>query len=152
MRLPADFEAGAATWRAARRAVRRHLEPAPQLELGRWLAGRRRAAAIDISDGLAIDLHRLCRASGVGAEIEAERLPQATAFDRLAARLDATASKLALAGGEDYVLLFCLPPSLRPPRRFGASRIGVATAKGGIILSENGHRRSLSPTGWDHLR
>ena len=151
VRLPAGFTAAAATRRAAARAVRRHLAPRPQLELGRWLAGRRRAAAIDLSDGLAIDLHRLCRASGAGARIDAARLPLPPRLDRLAARVGRPPLELALGGGEDYVLLFALPPGVRPPARFAARRIGEIVAGRRLTLVRGGRRQRLSPTGWDHV-
>ena len=151
VRLPTDFPAARTARRAARRAIRRHLAPRPQLELGRWLAGRRRAAAIDVSDGLAIDLHRLCRASGVGARVDAERLPLPTDFERLAAQMDRSPTRLALAGGEDYVLLFALPPTIQPPDRFAARRIGEITAGRRVTLQEGGRGRPLPPDGWDHL-
>jgi thiamine-monophosphate kinase len=150
--LPAEFPARRATRRAAGRAVRRHLEPRAQIELGRWLAGRRRAAAIDISDGLAMDLHRLCRASGVGAEIDVERLPLPAELDRLAIWLEQSPLELALAGGEDYVLLFTLGPTLRPPAEFAARRIGRIVAGRRLTLTEKGDGRPLPATGWDHLR
>ncbi len=151
-RLPAEFPPAAGQRRAARRAVRRHLEPQPQLELGRWLARRRRAAAIDLSDGLAIDLHRLCAASGVGATIAADLLPLPPGLDRLAAWLERPALQLALAGGEDYVLLFTLPPTVRPPAHFAAYRIGAVVSGRRMSLIEDAVRRPLPPNGWDHLR
>lgn len=136
---------------AARRALRRHLQPEPQLELGAWLGRRRRAAAIDLSDGLARDLHRLCRASGVGAEVEAERLPMPRGLWTLAAALGRDALALALGGGEDYVLLFALPYGEDPPGRFRCSAIGRVTERRRVVLHHGGRRRPLPALGWDHL-
>jgi thiamine-monophosphate kinase len=136
---------------AARRAVRRHLLPRPQLELGQWLGRQPAGAAMDVSDGLARDLHRLCGESGVGARIEAEQLPLAVRFPELCAALGEAAEQLALGGGEDYVLLFTLPAGLEPPDRFACSRIGVITAGHRLTIRARGETRRLPPDGWDHL-
>lgn len=136
---------------AARRAVRRHLLPEPQLELGQWLAGRRRVAAIDLSDGLALDLHRLCRESGVGATLEGESLPQAERFGDLCRQLGRDPLELALTGGEDYVLLFTLPPRLEPPPELGCTRIGGITAERRVRLVTAVGSRALPARGWDHF-
>lgn len=151
VRLPMGLELPGALQRAARRAVRRHLTPRPQLELGLRLARRRRVAAIDISDGLAIDLHRLCRESGVGARIAAEALPIPVAVERCASRLGESALDLALTGGEDYVLLFTLPArASKPPP--SCHRIGSITANELVHLERGGRLELLPPAGWDHLR
>jgi thiamine-monophosphate kinase len=151
LRLPADLAP------AARRAVRRHLEPRPQLELGRQLGRRRRAAALDVSDGLGKDLGRLCRASGCGAEVDLERLPLAAHFGALARWLAADATDLAWGGGEDYVLLFALPASAPAPS--GAHQIGRLCAESGLrerpLDREAGkasRTRRLTEAGFDHLR
>jgi thiamine-monophosphate kinase len=136
---------------AARRAVRRHLLPQPQLALGQWLGRQAAGAAIDVSDGLARDLHRLCGASGAGARIEAGRLPFAAGFRQLCAALGADAQELALGGGEDYVLLFTLPAGVEPPARFGCSRIGTITSGRRMTIKSRGAARVLPPSGWDHL-
>ncbi|MDX1632133.1 MAG: thiamine-phosphate kinase [Thermoanaerobaculia bacterium] len=134
---------------AARRALRRHLLPDAQLELGRWIAGRERAATVDLSDGLARDLHRVLRASGIGAELEAERLPAAEGTAALATWLDEDLLDLQLGGGEDYVLLFALPSDAEPPS--GCHRIGrVVEGEGLRLLTERGSEE-LPPRGWDHL-
>ncbi len=137
--------------RQARRAVRRHLSPEPQLELGRWLGETLSGAVIDLSDGLALDLHRLCSKSGVGAEIFLDRLPLADGHKRLARSIGRDWKDLALAGGEDYVLLFSLPAGTKPPARFGCTRIG-AIADRGVTLVEAGEETPLPAAGWDHLR
>ncbi len=137
--------------RAAARAVRRHLLPAPQLALGRWLGRRPRAAAIDVSDGLALDLHRLCRASGVGAELRRDDLPLPQGLSEVAARLGTDALELALHGGEDYVLLFSLPPRAAPPPQPGCRAIGTLTARRGLRLRDGSRAHPLPARGWDHL-
>jgi thiamine-monophosphate kinase len=151
LRLPAGLELSGSLRRAARRAVRRQLAPKPQLELGQWLGGRPAGAAIDLSDGLARDLHRLCRASGVGAEIDLDRLPLAGDHRRLARSIGDDWRQLALAGGEDYVLLFTLPGEIEPPERFACTRVGVIV-ESGVSLIEHGEAKPLAAAGWDHLR
>jgi thiamine-monophosphate kinase len=106
----------------------------PQLALGRSLL-RRATSCIDISDGLALDLHRVCLASGVAAQIE--RVPIAK---------DSTIER-ALHGGEDYELLFTLPARAQGPR--GTTRIGTILAgKPGAIEFQG---RPLEPRGYDHF-
>lgn len=134
----------------ARRAVRRHLEPRPQLDLGRWLARRPEGAAMDVSDGVARDLHRLCKASGVGAEVDAAALPFSDRYIAICEAIDADPLALALGGGEDYVLLFTLPAGEEAPPE-GARRIGTITAGGGVTLLQAGTRAPLPDLGWDHL-
>ena len=133
---------------AAKRAMRRHLEPRPQLDLGRWLSDQKAGAGLDVSDGLARDLHRLCRASGVGAEIAIESLPLPTRFRDLCAAIAADPLSLALGGGEDYVLLFTLPEGIEPP---GAWRIGTITRERKVTMIREGERSPLPDVGWDHL-
>lgn len=123
---------------AARRARGRHRRPHARWELG-WALRGRASAAIDLSDGLATDLDHLCRESGVGAEILAVSLPAPAGLQR------------ALYGGEDYELLFTLPPHRRLPRQSGLCEIGRIHAGSGCWLREaSGRRRRLSPRGWQH--
>jgi thiamine-monophosphate kinase len=137
---------------AARRAVRRHLAPEPQIELGSWLARQGAGAAMDISDGLARDLPRLCRESAVGALLETDRLPYSVGFAALCDKLRVDPEDTALRGGEDYVLLFTLPRGVKPPPRFGCRRIGeMTTAQGVTVVSATGVRSRLLNGGWDHL-
>lgn len=147
----AGWESRRALAAAARRAVRRHLLPRPQLALGQWLARQTAGGAIDVSDGVARDLYRLCGESGVGAHIEAAELPFAAGYRSLCAALAVEPGELALGGGEDYVLLFTLPASVEPPARFGCRRIGVVTAGRRLSLVAHGQASELPIAGWDHL-
>lgn len=137
---------------AARSAVRRHLSPSPQLELGRWLGRQKEGAAMDVSDGVARDLHRLCRESGTGAEIDADALPLSDRFSDVCKALSDDPFDLALGGGEDYVLLFTLPAETRVPDSFGCRRIGTITREETVFWKRGGKRRRLPDRGWDHLK
>ena len=151
--LPASLEQAApAVVREAKQAVRAYLSPSPQLKLGMWLARRRRVAAIDISDGLSLDLHRLCRESHVGAEILAEDLPLEPGLVRLQRLIGLDPLSAALGGGEDYVLLFSLPVRTTLPPDFGCHKIGRCIGEKGINLIQGGQRRPLAILGWDHFR
>ncbi len=91
-----------------------HLRPKIQLELGRWLTGERRArpiasASTDTSDGLSTDLTHICEASGVSARIFAAQVP-AVHVSKALARYQLSPLELAMHGGEDYQLLFTVPP------------------------------------------
>jgi len=125
-----------------RRARARHLSPRARWELGQALRGRA-TAAIDLSDGLATDLHHLCEESGVGAEIAADRLPALPGEAGL---------RLALFGGEDYELLFSLPARVAPPRGADVLEIGAVTAARGVWLRRGGRRERLPAAGWEHWR
>jgi len=124
------------------RAWRRHLRPQPRLALGRFLRARLRAtAAMDLSDGLSLDLRRLSLASGLSAEIGAPpRFPGAT-------------WEQALHGGEDYELLFTAPARARVPRDFEGlrlTRIGaMRRGRPGAVELEGA---PLEPLGYDHFR
>lgn len=137
---------------AARAAVRRHLLPVAQIELGYWLAEQPSGAAIDVSDGLARDLHRLCRESKCGAEIELDLLPTAPGFSVLTARLGLSPHPLVLGGGEDYALLFTLETGAEPPPKLGCRKIGRILGGDDVVVIEKNSRRRLAPVGWDHLQ
>lgn len=153
IRLPEHLRAPRALSRAARQAVRRHIHPTPQLQLGSWLARRSAvAAAIDVSDGLARDLHRLCRESGVGAEIDLAKLPASLHAQPLADRLRISLNEAMLFGGEDYILCFTLPDDIQPPVELGCVPIGQIREKRGIKCRDARGRSTVLPDrGFDHL-
>lgn len=138
--------------------VRKHLYPEPRLALGKWLAERRIATAMmDLSDGLSTDLPRLCAASRVGARIETYKLP-AVRTPKLHARGALDLARLALDGGDDYELLFTVPPE--KARRLSAANlpeqvtpIGTITQDRRILTVEpDGTEKILVPRGWDPFR
>lgn len=133
-------------------AVRAHCFPQPQCALGNFLRERRLASAMmDLSDGLSIDLRRLCDASRVGATLSGNQVPSPPISN------PEDALDLALNGGEDYQLLFTVPPSkaLRIPQRFGKlplTCIGEISATRTIrIAGADGKTRPLEPRGYDHF-
>jgi thiamine-monophosphate kinase len=151
----------------------RHLRPEPRLrEIERLLKfsvgltgdGRLPTAAMDISDGLALDLSRLCRASGVGATLDADLIPLSDAARELAAETGRTALAHALTDGEDFELLVAMPPRLwdafarhQAAAASGSdalaafTRIGALTAESGLRLRAiDGGETPLEPEGYQH--
>lgn len=143
---------------AAPALVRRQRRPVPRLGLGRALAGIARAA-IDVSDGLVQDLGHLCRASGVGAVVEVERLPLSRA-GRAAVRGREEPWGAALSGGEDYELLLAVPPRRLAAARAAARRAGTPVAvigrvergPGVRVVKGGGEPVAVRRGGHDHLR
>jgi thiamine-monophosphate kinase len=136
-------------------AIRRHVDPEPELALGLALAGIPEVTScIDVSDGLSTDLHHLCAASACGAEIEKERIPIFPDLMSHARSLGINVRDAVLNGGEEYALLFT--SSLR---EFDLSRalgrpvyaIGRMTRDREVLLKEEGVARPLEARGWDHF-
>jgi thiamine-monophosphate kinase len=121
--------------------------PVPRLLEGRTAAIAGASAMIDLSDGLSSDLAHLCRASGVGARLEAAAIPAgpgATVDD-------------ALSGGDDYELCFTAPDPARVAEAFAAAGlhlpapIGTVTVGEEVLLSTpGGGSWPLAPSGWEH--
>ncbi len=129
--------------------------PTARLALGAALARARMAsAAIDVSDGLIQDLGHVCEASGVGAVVDAGRLPWARSLRKLAPEKRLVH---AMAGGEDYELVFTVPraKAMRLPRVCADTPV---TCIGEIVpgakvrvIGTGGIRMSLVH-GFDHFR
>ncbi len=106
----------------------------PRLTLGKALRARA-SSCIDLSDGISLDLRRLCLASGVAAEVDQVPITSGATLDR------------ALNGGEDYELLFTMPPGKQAPR--GTTHIGrIVKGKPGWVRFQ-GH--ALPPRGYNHF-
>ncbi len=141
--------------------IRRHLHPSARIAEGRLLASARLAsAAIDISDGLSGDLRHLCEQSGVGAEIFLSKLPVSPACHAYAQQRRLDPAQQALSGGEDYELLFTVPPRRRAQLdRLGSARgfrltcIGeIRPAHAGITTrGPDGTVRPLRVTSYEHF-
>lgn len=111
----------------------RYRLPTPRLALGHGIAGVAHAAA-DVSDGLIADLGHICLASGVGAEIQAARVPLSAAAGIVVARAPALLAKL-LDGGDDYELVFTADPAASDRIADIARAVGVPIAGIGSIVS-----------------
>ena len=136
----------------------RYRLPQPRVLLGQRLAGIA-TAAMDISDGLVQDLGHLCRGGGLGAEIEASRVPlspQAAA----AVATDPALLARCLTGGDDYELLLAVPESREAALCAAAVACGVAVVRIGrfvagapqvSMLGPDGTPMALAAGGWSHF-
>jgi thiamine-monophosphate kinase len=133
--------------------------PVARVGEGQTLAQAGATAMIDLSDGLAKDLSRLCLESGVGARIELGRIPVCPSLSPAAELLGLDALELAISGGEDYELLATLDLThLERAREELAERFGVTLTDIGMIIDEGlvaeddrGRESVLEPKGWDHF-
>ena len=140
--------------KGAGKARRRHLKPEPRIALGGFLREKVRAtAAMDLSDGLSLDLHRLCLESGLSAAIVAPPVFPGASLEQ------------ALHGGEDYELLFTARARTRVPGSFEGlplTRIGTMRKgrAGAVFLDGAGFLEGaafpegapLPLLGYDHFR
>jgi len=145
-----------AAWASA--ALRAHCHPEPQIRLGQFLSRQHLASAlIDLSDGLSSDLGRLCRSSGVGARIWAERIP-VPRIGRARGAHQWDPLQLALHGGEDYQLLFTVPAAKVSRIRSNFHgvhlfQIGeIQRSKKILLLRAGAKPEELHPAGYDHFR
>ena len=142
--------------------LRAHLLPSPCLDEGRFLAGISGVtSAIDVSDGLSSDLEHLVFQSGTGARIYANSIPVSPELEVFCKRFDFDPVEFALAGGEDYILLFTataenmrnLEHEYREKFASGIRVLGEMTDTGEMELVEaDGTSRPLARSGWNHFR
>jgi thiamine-monophosphate kinase len=142
--------------------IGRHLRPTARVALGQWLNAHGFAtSAIDISDGLSGDLRHICEESHVGVEVNLGALPLSPACRAYAASRKLDPLDLAQTGGEDYELLFTVPPRQRTRLEQSAVERGFALTCIGTIrphrfglqaLSPQGQRHPLAHTSYEHFR
>ena len=145
----------------AKGLIKRHLSPCPRLFLGQALARHGWAtAAIDVSDGLLIDVSHLLEESKVGALIWEDRIPLSRGYQKWAHLHSRDPYRFALSGGEDYELLFTAPAEIR--RRLvslarsvkvNLTRIGtiLTSQKGLRVVGKEGRTYFPSRLGFDHF-
>ena len=147
--------------KVSRDLVGAHRRPHPRIPAARAAAATGKVhAAMDLSDGLAGDLPKLCAASGVGASIEIAKLPVSDALRAVAAELGQDAAAVALAGGEDYELLLAAAPADIITVQAAMMEVGVSSAvigevtRAGLrVVRPNGEETDFpaEASGWDHF-
>jgi thiamine-monophosphate kinase len=116
----------------------RYLLPQPRNALAGAVL-QHASAAMDVSDGLAGDLAKLCRGSGVGADIDAARVPFSVAA-RTAIAADPALAETALTGGDDYEIVLTLPPAAFASLQSAARAAGVPVTEIGRVTTGQGAR------------
>lgn len=146
-------------------SVKKHLDPAARLEAGRALAkGRLATAMMDISDGVALDLERLCKESEKAAVVYLNSLPVSDELRSYGEKSGISPfMEFALTGGEDYELLFTSPEAnvrkisalsrrlalpMTPVGKIVSPKKGAKTV---TVIGENGAAIRLKKTGFEHF-
>jgi thiamine-monophosphate kinase len=141
--------------------IRRHLEPAPRVKEAQWLAASGALTSmIDVSDGLASDLHHIASQSRRGMLIDQKKIPINDSTRHAGELIDSNPNLWALYGGEDYELLMTIKPSHFEKAKKALKKMGtpltqigevVSRAKGVKIITNHGELAPLEPRGWNHF-
>ncbi len=125
--------------------MNRYLLPQPRSALAQ-LVQAHASAAMDVSDGLAGDLAKLCRASGVTAQIDVARIPLSGGA-RIALAAEPALLETILAGGDDYEILCTVPAAESGAFVAAAQAAGVAATEIGRVLAGEGSPRFIGADG-----
>ena len=159
-RAPAPVLLAALSAGWARELLDALARPAARVGEGVTLAQCGATAMMDLSDGLAKDLSRLCMASGVGARVRLADVPIPEAVRAAAAALAVDPLEFAVSGGEDYELLATIAPTEvdgareRLRDRFGLAltQVGdIVDGQGLVAVDAHGAESTMEPKGWDHF-
>lgn len=142
--------------------IEKHLRPLPRIPEARFLVeGTKVNAMIDISDGLASEIHHICSLSNTGAKIYTEEIPLHPQTTLAAREFETPAHKYALYGGEDFELLFTLSPRhvgeifdiIESETGTKVSVIGaiVEGDHGILLIDEHGKQQDLPFRGYNHF-
>ncbi|MBO6574761.1 MAG: thiamine-phosphate kinase [Rhodothermales bacterium] len=151
--LGSQFEPNIEAWRYV---IARQLTPRARMDAQQALrsAGIRPRALIDVSDGVASEVHHLCAASQCGAIVDATALPVHPETRTAAAERMADLDTFALFGGEDYELLFAIEPEhfdRLDQELFSVIGEFVPLEEGVSVRGEDGHAIPLNASGYDHF-
>lgn len=135
-----------------------HLDPSPQVDLGRKLAELKIVSAMqDLSDGIATDLAHICRESRVGALIDESLLPMEIGFSQYCDKLQLDPGRVQLTGGEDYQLVFTVSKAkevmLEALRNEGflITRVGEIQQGSSVFMRrKDGQIEDISYQGYEH--
>jgi thiamine-monophosphate kinase len=142
--------------------IEAHLAPEPRCDQGMYLAGNFEVhSMIDVSDGLAGDLAHICERSKLGARLHADRIPISGALEGFCRARGIDPLKYALAGGEDYELLFTLSPRelerliSQWPEEFEVPLSHIGEMDGAVegihLVSRDGSERPLGVRSFEHF-
>jgi thiamine-monophosphate kinase len=159
-----DHKRGGLDVALGERLLERHLRPRPLIAAGRALARAGVHAMIDVSDGIASDLARICEQSAVAADVRLADLPVDEGVAEVAAAAGLDPVDLAAAAGEDYELLFTASAGTRKGVEQAADAAGTSVAWIGTVVEPDGDTNAEGPVrlldesgrprrlrGWDHL-
>lgn len=136
----------------------KHLDFSPRFDLVEALRGEDGIhGAMDISDGLSVDLLRMCDASHLGAILDLERIPVTDSATQLSTTSGKTAVEHALGDGEDFELLLAVAPDAleRIQATVGKENavvVGSFTSRTGLWMQVGGKIEQLSSSGYVHGR
>lgn len=142
--------------------VKRHNCPRAHIEEGKWLAQKEEInAMIDVSDGIESDIHRIMESSGVGAEIEINKIPLSEELSNISEKYNWNVQEIGLSGGEDYCLMFTVPENYidritiqyvqefkRPLYKIGK----ITNNPGNLTFTMDGDIIEFNKHGFDHFK
>jgi thiamine-monophosphate kinase len=137
-------------WKVAAPLIKRHLMPVARDSAGLLPYA---TSLIDVSDGLFIDLCRICDESGVGARVYRDKIPLSQELKSASAALGLDPFLLVSSGGEDYELLFTAPhtPPIPPLLGVKITCIGEITERDRVLVDADGRETELKAEGYRHF-
>jgi thiamine-monophosphate kinase len=144
VRRPASNLLPKLPWKVIEPLLRRHLLPEPRAPKG---YAPHATAMIDISDGLLIDLSRLCDESNVGAKVYLDKIPLSPELKKTARHFRKSPISFALRGGEDYELLFTAPQG----KKVNARYIGDIVRSERTLVNRSGGEKPFLAEGYQHF-